>query len=469
MFFENTDYEILTPSGWQDFRGIEIKDSQPLFEVLLSDNRLVSATANHCFFTGGEKVSLGDLEPGSLIDCDSGPVAVVSINLVEAKEVFDIIEVSDEKHQFFVNNGIITKNCDELAFVPSRIAEEFWSSIGPTLATGGKCIITSTPNSDEDTFAQIWYAANKTIDEFGNDLVGGVGINGFKSFMARWDQHPDRNEEWATKERAKFGYEKFSREYDLKFISADSTLIDSKVLVNLVGRECAFKLGEIRWWERPQANNIYVISLDPCAGVGLDFAAVQVWKLPDMVQVAEWMHNRSDVATQLKTVIQVAAYIDRDLRGQSTQVSDPEIFWSFENNSYGHAVVELINEFGLDVIPAQLISEPTVGNNRARRGLNTNGRTKSQAVTKLKSLIESNQMTIHSKVLVTQLKNYVTKAGSFAAKSGEHDDLVSALLLIVRMSQHIARWDDGTAARVRTENLLDIDELEQPMPIVMGW
>ena len=50
---------------------------------------------------------------------------------------------------------------DEFAFVKPRIASEFWTSISPTLSTGGKCIITSTPNSDEDQFSQIWRQANK--------------------------------------------------------------------------------------------------------------------------------------------------------------------------------------------------------------------------------------------------------------------------------------------------------------------
>ena len=30
---------------------------------------------------------------------------------------------------------------DEFAFVPPRIAKEFWTSLSPTLATGGKCIV----------------------------------------------------------------------------------------------------------------------------------------------------------------------------------------------------------------------------------------------------------------------------------------------------------------------------------------
>ena len=45
---------------------------------------------------------------------------------------------------------------DEFAFVEPNIAVEFWTSISTTLATCGIAIITSTPNSDEDQFANIW-------------------------------------------------------------------------------------------------------------------------------------------------------------------------------------------------------------------------------------------------------------------------------------------------------------------------
>ena len=81
---------------------------------------------------------------------------------------------------------------DEFAFVRPSIAEQFWTSIAPTLATGGKAIITSTPNSDDDQFASIWREANKRMDEYGNERD--IGRNGFHGFLARWDRHPDRGE-----------------------------------------------------------------------------------------------------------------------------------------------------------------------------------------------------------------------------------------------------------------------------------
>ena len=101
---------------------------------------------------------------------------------------------------------------DEFAFVPPSVASEFWTSISPTLATGGKAIITSTPNSDEDQFAQIWKEANMKFDEFGNEQT--VGRNGFFPFRAHWKEHPERDEKWAAEERSRIGEERFRREHE---------------------------------------------------------------------------------------------------------------------------------------------------------------------------------------------------------------------------------------------------------------
>jgi len=113
---------------------------------------------------------------------------------------------------------------DEFAFVEPNIASEFWTSISPTLATGGKAIITSTPNSDEDQFAQIWQEANKLFDEHGNATP--VGRNGFFPFRAYWNEHPDRDEEWANVERSRIGEERFRREHDCLHGNTEITLQD---------------------------------------------------------------------------------------------------------------------------------------------------------------------------------------------------------------------------------------------------
>jgi hypothetical protein len=100
---------------------------------------------------------------------------------------------------------------DEFAFVMPNVAREFWTAISPALSTGGKCIITSTPNQDDDQFAQIWNLANKTIDQYGNETA--IGVNGFRAYKATWERHPDRDDEWAAQEEAKIGPERFGREH----------------------------------------------------------------------------------------------------------------------------------------------------------------------------------------------------------------------------------------------------------------
>ena len=109
---------------------------------------------------------------------------------------------------------------DELAAVLPTIARAFWTSITPTLSTGGKAIITSTPNSDEDQFWDIWTGANKTTDEFGNETE--IGSNGFKAFKAIWSEHPDRDEKWGESEKLRLGEALFLREHAC--VSAKSML-----------------------------------------------------------------------------------------------------------------------------------------------------------------------------------------------------------------------------------------------------
>lgn len=124
---------------------------------------------------------------------------------------------------------------DEFAFVETGIATEFWTSISPTLATGGKAIITSTPNSDEDQFSMIWKEANYRFDEFGNEQI--LGRNGFFPFRAYWNEHPDRDEKWAEEERSRIGEERFRREHECLAHNSSLTLqgIDGKIFEITIG------------------------------------------------------------------------------------------------------------------------------------------------------------------------------------------------------------------------------------------
>lgn len=97
---------------------------------------------------------------------------------------------------------------DEFAFVQQSIQETFWTSISPTLATGGNCIITSTPNGDSDLFSKIWRGANIPLTQDSK-----LGSNGFYPIQVRWNEPPGRDEKFQKEETAKIGEIKFRQEY----------------------------------------------------------------------------------------------------------------------------------------------------------------------------------------------------------------------------------------------------------------
>ena len=346
---------------------------------------------------------------------------------------------------------------DEFAFVPPRVASEFWTSISPTLSTGGKCFITSTPNQDNDQFAQIWKQSNKTQDEYGNETE--VGVNGFKSIVVNWSEHPDRDEKWAAEEQGKIGEERFRREHGCEFITADETLINSLKLNIMETREPWKRTGQVRWYKPVDKTKTYIAGLDPSLGTGGDNAAIQIFELPNMKQVAEWKHNKTTITEQI-----------RILKGMLHQIKDEapdsEIYWSVENNTLGEAALVVIEEMGEENIPGTFLSQPK-GNNinrRYRKGFTTTNKSKLSACSKLKTWVESERIEIASSALLRELKTFVARGAGFAAKDGETDDLVMALLLVVRITQEVAQYDEVTYNELR-DTFSDEDGMA-PMPFV---
>ena len=336
---------------------------------------------------------------------------------------------------------------DEFAFVRPTIATEFWTSITPTLATGGKAIITSTPNSDEDQFALIWKGANKTEDEFGNTTE--LGVNGFKSYRAFWQEHPDRNQEWADQMKAQLGEDRFRREIGCEFIIADETLIAPTRLIDLDGIEPVFRQGQIRWYKKPEKGNIYIVALDPAVGTGGDNAAIQIYEGNTTTQIGEWKHNKTDIPSQIKLIAQINKYIV-----ECTTQPD-NLYYSVEVNGVGEAALVSLNEYGLANIPGTFLSE----SGKKKRGFNTTNKSKLTACSKFKTLVESNKLTINSRSLVTELKSFVASGGSYAAKIGETDDLVTSSLLVVRMLQNLSEYNYDLDNYIR-----DHDEVIMPLP-----
>jgi hypothetical protein len=98
---------------------------------------------------------------------------------------------------------------------------------------------------------------------------------------------------------------------------------------------------------------------------------------------------------------------------------------------------------------------------KKRRGFNTTHSTKITACAKLKHLLESRRMKLHSRPLISELKVFVAAGNSYKAKPGDTDDLVMSTILCVRAMDVIQSFDAEISQHWR-----DHDEIIQPMPFI---
>ena len=230
------------------------------------------------------------------------------------------------------------------------------------------------------------------------------------------------------------------------------------------GTEPKERHGHVRWYDYVTKNKAYLVALDPAMGTGGDNAAIEVFQLPEMKQVAEWQHNSTPIQGQVKIMKQIIEHISDSLKAKG--VANPEIYYSLENNSIGEAGLVAIADMGEENIAGQMLSERVKKGHvrKFRKGYNTTHISKVSACAKLKQMIENDKMAIKSKNLISELKNFVASGNSFSAKPGEHDDLVMSTILAVRMASTIASWDQKLFERLRDSE----EELTMPMPIMIS-
>ena len=283
-------------------------------------------------------------------------------------------------------------------------------------------------------------------------------------YKSEWWDHPDRDENWKKEELGRIGEERFRREYNCEFLVYDETLISSLKLTDMVGREPIMKMGQVRWFKTPTPGHLYLAALDPSLGTGGDYGGIQVFELPSFTQVAEWQHNLTPVQGQVKIYRDILRYIQDELGTENTN----SIYWSVENNTVGDSALVVIENLGEETFPGLFLSEPMRKGHvkKFRKGFNTTFGNKISACSRLKFLIEEDKMIINSRVLLSELKSFVASGVSFKAKMGQHDDLVSALLLIVRMSVILAEWDPNVFETLSIDHIHE--DWDAPLPLFIS-
>lgn len=367
---------------------------------------------------------------------------------------------------------------DEFAFVQESFQSEFWSAVSPTLSSSkGRCIITSTPNTEYDQFAKIWFESQTHSMDNGDGIVhldpNGPGINDFRGTMVKWEEHPNRDIEWATKEEYKIGTSKFLREYCCEFVTYQETLINSVKLTEIKGRTVRpsiKKTDQVHWFKEIEYGMTYVVALDPSGGTGGDDAAIEVYELPTLRQVAEWRHNMTRIPDQIKLLHRILSEVAYQMQTRGAKNIEDHLFWTVENNTIGEAAVLEIQHIGLDKFPGTLINEPRRTRGKIKRGMTTTKQTKKTACFHMQKLMETFRLEVASDDLMRQLTDFIktgTEDGVYRAKNGCKDDLVSATLLVVRMIDIVARFEENTAMVIH--ETLEEEGVYQPLGFLMSY
>lgn len=336
---------------------------------------------------------------------------------------------------------------DEFAFVKPHIQEDFWSSISPTLATGGQCIMSSTPNGNNNLFSGIWRKAL-------------TGLNDFKPFRVKWDQPPGRDEEFKRTEIGRIGEHRWRQEYECEFLSSEKLLIKSIVLHDLEKDVSPPKVVtpkfEFEFWKPLKSHTTYLVGVDPSTGSGEDYSVIQIVEFPAFEQVGMFRSNNVSspyLYTALKTLLL-----------QIEKVGS-KVYFSVENNGVGEGVISLYEADEKPPMQAEFISEQ----GKKRIGMTTTSHKKMVACLMLKEMIESKTLKIKSPIFLDELKSYIRKGKVFEAQRGSSDDTVSAMLIVMRLIDEISTYEDAAFSvlyQVRGQS--DHAEDDDPLPVAVG-
>ena len=150
---------------------------------------------------------------------------------------------------------------DEFAFVPANIAEQFFSSVYPTISSGQKTkmIIVSTPHG-MNMFYKLWVdAQNKN-----NDYI---------PIEVHWSEVPGRDEKWKEETIRNTSAEQFQQEFECDFLGSVDTLIAPTKIKNMPHLTPIESKGGLDMYEKPVKGKTYVCTVDVARGTTNDYSA----------------------------------------------------------------------------------------------------------------------------------------------------------------------------------------------------
>ena len=299
---------------------------------------------------------------------------------------------------------------DEFAYVPSNVAEQFFSSVYPTISSGksSKVMIVSTPHG-MNMFYKLWNDAEHERNEY-------VPIE------VHWSEVPGRDDEWKAQTIKNTSEAQFNTEFECEFLGSIDTLLSAKKLRTLSFIDPIKKNAGLDVYKHPEKDRTYFMAVDVARGTANDYSAFLVFDISELPYriVAKYRDNEIKPLIFPQRIYDVARVYNQS-------------YVLIEVNDIGEQVANAM-QFDLEydnLVMASMRGRAGQGlgggysGGKAQLGVRTTKSTKTVGCSNLKQLVEDDKLIVEDYDLINELSTFIVKGSSWEADDGCNDDLVS--------------------------------------------
>ncbi len=308
---------------------------------------------------------------------------------------------------------------DEFAFVPNHIAEQFFSSVYPTISSGQKTkvIIISTPHG-MNMFYKLWHDAERKANEYIPTEV-------------HWSQVPGRDEVWKEQTIKNTSEGQFKVEFECEFLGSVDTLISASKLRIMPYEDPILQNRGLAVYENVIEDHNYIITVDVSRGIGGDYSAFCVFDTTTLPYklIGRYKNNEIKPIVLPNIIVDVAknynnAYILCEVNDIGGQVAD---IIQFDLEYENLLMAAMRGRAG------QQLGQGFSGK-KTQLGVKMSTAVKQVGCSNLKALIEDDKLMIQDYDTIAELTTFIQKGNSFQAEDGCHDDLAMCLVMFAWMA-----------------------------------
>ena len=337
---------------------------------------------------------------------------------------------------------------DEFAYVPSNVAEQFFSSVYPTISSGKstKVMIVSTPHG-MNMFYKLWTDAEEKR-------------NSYIPIEVHWSEVPGRDEKWRKETIANTSEQQFQTEFECEFLGSIDTLITPSKLRTLAYKTPLQSNAGLDIYEQPQKGHTYFMVADVSRGTKNDYSAYVVFDVTQVPYriVAKYRDNEVKPLLFPQKIYHVARAYN-------------QAFVLVEVNDIGEQVANAL-QFDMEydnLVMASMrgragqIMGGGFSGGKAQLGVRTTKAVKKIGCSNLKQLLESDKIIVEDFDCINELSTFIVKGSSFEADDGCNDDLVACMFIFCWATDQ-TYFKELTNNDVREQMFKDQQEqLEQDM------